>query len=82
MAQRELLLAEDRIREQSEIMLDLLQSMGMRDICAKCGAPTFWVRPRAKGGARMYNLNGTEHWPCTGGQIIAMTEETKGVTQL
>lgn len=60
--------AEERFTEAREIMLDLLIALGMRDICAKCGSATFWLRPRGQGGARLFNLDGTEHWPCPGGQ--------------
>lgn len=61
--------AETNCAEAREIMLDLLAAIGVRDVCAKCGAAVFWLRTRGHGGARLYNLDGTEHWPCPGGQI-------------
>ena len=74
--------AEDQAREAQEIMLDLLSALGIRDLCAKCGAPTFWLRPRGFGGARLYNLDGTEHWPCPGGQVRNLQHHEEERTNL
>lgn len=59
----ELKMAEDRNREQSEIVIDLLLAIGTRQSCPKCGAPAFWVKLRGNGAAVLYNANGSQHWP-------------------
>ena len=61
--QRQFQLAEERNREQTEIMTDLLLLIGTRETCSQCGRAGVWVRVRGTGGAVLYNLDGTQHWP-------------------
>lgn len=66
-AEAALRLAEATIREQREVMVDLLLFLGSRKTCAKCDTPVFWILPRGGGPAIMYNPDGTQHWPrCAG----------------
>ena len=67
-ARSALALAEARIKEQKEVLYDLLLLTGTRTTCAKCNAEGFWIKPpRYKGRCILIDLNGCQHWPgCPG----------------
>ena len=54
--------AEARVLEQAEIMVDLLNDVGIQDNCAKCGGLVYWVRQR-RGATVIYSPDGAQHWP-------------------
>ena len=67
-AQAALALAESKIKEQREVMFDLLPLLGSRMTCARCGIPVFWIVVR-NGSAYSFNPDGTQHWPrCPGAE--------------
>jgi hypothetical protein len=56
-------LAEDKLKEQAAIMIDLLCATGRKETCSKCHRPAFWVRAFGSGPGILYNTDGTQHWP-------------------
>lgn len=58
-----LAIVEDKLRDRDAIMDELLTALGSRTTCAKCGKAVYWLHVRGGGPAKMYNPDGTEHWP-------------------
>lgn len=65
--QAALAMAEAKLKEQREVIYDLLLEVGRRTSCSKCEVPVFWVHRRGTGPGMMVNPDGTQHWPvCKG----------------